>query len=374
MRRLSIAVLTHLFPSDSTVLSGPWLAEQVDALSPFVDVNVLAALRECPAEDRVRASGVSVSYRPTRVIGGIGRAALLASAIRYRRVALTWLRNLPKRPDVIHAHFGFPDAVVGARAARILGIPFVITLHGDDAFSLIGRSDVVGRAIREAVGAAHTVICVSTPMAEAVRRYLPDATDMVVIPNGYDDTLFRIDPNRRREGILFVGTLTRVKNLDVLLGAIALVGGEHRLTIVGDGPLENELKARARSMGVWERVTFLPSASRGGVALHMQGARALVLASSSEGFGMVAAEALACGTPVVASNVGGLPGIVASQDSGVLVEPNSVEALAQGIERVLARTWDPQAVAAGSGARPWNERAQEIASVYDRVAAQRRRR
>lgn len=361
--RPRIAVSTHLFPSSSTILSGPWVAEQVDALAAHADITVLAALRDCTPSDEVRPSGVHVSYRPTRILPGAGRAALLSSFLRYHQVALKYFSTMSPHPELIHAHFGFPDAVVVARVARKLEIPWVATLHGDDAFSLLGRSDPLGSMMRSALSTASTILCVSKAMAEVVCRDLRGFSSIKVIPNGYDGSLFSISTNER-EGFLFVGTLTAVKNIDLLLHAYSQLDKPPRLTIAGEGVQELELRTLTSQLDIEGSVTFAGVQGRDDVAALMKRAQALIIPSSSEGFGLVAAESLACGTPVVASRVGGLPEILAGAHSGILVEPNSIDALVLGLRQVLGCTWNPALVAAGSGALPWGHRAAEIAQIY----------
>jgi glycosyltransferase involved in cell wall biosynthesis len=368
MPRLNVAISTHLFPSETTGLSGPWLAEQADALAAHCDVSVLAALRSCKHRDTVRPSGVRVAYRPTRVLPGTGRIALLAAAARYRLVAGRYFAMPVNRSDILHAHFGFPDAVIIASVARALRVPWVATLHGDDAFFLLHRSDALGRVMRGALENAAAVICVSEEMARSVRDALPRHPRVVTIANGYDDRLFTLGTAPRHGGILFVGTLTRVKNLDVLLEAYGLLGEDApHLVIAGEGHLRQDLERLSKRLGLGERVSFIGEQGRAEIAALMKDSLALVIPSSSEGFGLVAAEALACGTPVVASEVGGLPGIVASADAGALVPAGSPRALAAAMREVLDRPHDPTRVAAASGAQPWSVRAREIAEVYEQL-------
>jgi glycosyltransferase involved in cell wall biosynthesis len=363
----SILVVTHLFPSDEREIRGPWVAEQVDALGDLLNVRVLCCSPTASDRSELRPSGVPVTYRSIRTLFGRGRLGLLASSVRYDRALAAYLRSAPS-VSLIHAHFGIPDAIVAHRRAERAGLPLVVTLHGDDAFKVLPRRDPIGRAMRHAVAGARAVICVSSAMAEAVREVMP-AVDPLVIPNGFDDALFRLSEKPRDLGLLFVGMLVPVKNLDVLLRAYASVHDRVAvpLTLAGDGPLRAALESQARELGVAGSVRFVGAQSREEVAALMGRAVALVLPSRSEGWPLVIAESLGCGTPVVASRVGGIPEIVASDAGGILVAPGDEGALADALVSIVGRPLDPNDVAGSSRARPWSVQARRIAAVYEAV-------
>jgi glycosyltransferase involved in cell wall biosynthesis len=363
----SVLVVTHLFPSDDREIRGPWVAEQVDALGGLLNVRVLCCSPTASDRSAVRPSGVPVTYRSIRTRFGRGRIGLLASSVRYDRALAAYLRSAPS-VSLIHAHFGIPDAIVAYRQAEKAGLPLVVTLHGDDAFKVLPRRDPIGRAMRHAVAGARAVICVSSAMSDAVRLVMP-RVDPVVIPNGFDDSLFMLSDKPRDLGLLFVGMFVPVKNLDVLLRAYASVHDRVAmpLTLAGDGPLRAALESQARELGVAGSVRFVGAQSREEVAALMGRAAALVLPSRSEGWPLVIAESLGCGTPVVASRVGGIPEIVASDAGGILVTPGDVGALAEGLVEVVRRPLDPHQVAGSSRARPWSVQARRIAAVYESV-------
>jgi glycosyltransferase involved in cell wall biosynthesis len=309
---------------------------------------------------------VHVTFARTATPLGRGRIGLLASSIRYRQALSRFLRPRAGSFGVVHAHFGFPDAVVTGRVCRPLGLPYVVTLHGDDAFKLAPRNDIIGALVRRTLDDAAAIICVSGAMRDAVAPLLSTETLIHVIPNGYDDALFHLSDAERDLGILFVGLLVPVKNLDLLLHAYARVRDRVGvpLTLAGDGPLRSSLESLAHQLGVADSVRFLGGCGREDVAKLMQRATALALPSRSEGWPLVLAEALACGTPVVASRVGGIPEMFTDGIGGILVPPNDVHALAEALVTAAERRWDHGEVAASSTTRTWVEQAMEIVSVY----------
>ncbi|HEX9094368.1 MAG TPA: glycosyltransferase, partial [Coriobacteriia bacterium] len=138
---------------------------------------------------------------------------------------------------------------------------------------------------------------------------------------------------------LWVGNMVPVKGVPTLLDAFSRVrdaGVADRLVLVGDGPLRAELEVRAGELGVREAVTFTGRLSQADVALAMAAADVFVLPSLNEGLSVALLEAMACGTPCVASSVGGVPEVLDDPACGRLVPPDDAEALAAGIQEVLA--------------------------------------
>lgn len=366
-------VVTHLFPTSVHPERGPWVAEQVDELQHSANITVLACAPGASDPLRTRDSGVRVECRDTATILGSRRIGLIGSTARYLAALNRYVRLNRGAFDVVHAHFGFPDAFVASRVARRRRIPLVVTLHGDDALRVAPRRDLIGLVVRAGIRRARVVICVSDVMAEVTRTIFPHA-DVRTITNGYNASLFRIGDVPRDLDVLFVGLLVPVKNVDVLLRAMARLQerASASLTIAGDGPLRTTLEKLATELGLSERVTFLGYRTRTEIASLMRRAKVLALPSSSEGYPLVIAEALACGTPVVASRVGGIPEIVVSPDAGALIAPNDTRELADALFAQLDRRSSPEAVAAGSAAQPWSTQVQPIATVYCSVSAHSR--
>jgi glycosyltransferase involved in cell wall biosynthesis len=142
-----------------------------------------------------------------------------------------------------------------------------------------------------------------------------------------------------RSLILFVGMLVYLKGIHRLIEAMALVAQEHpdaHLVIIGEGNYRRELERLVARLGLSGRVSFVGEIEQSGVARYLQECRLLVLPSLSEGLGLVLLEAMACGKPVIGTNVGGIPSIVQDGVNGFLVPPDNVELLAERISHLLA--------------------------------------
>lgn len=193
---------------------------------------------------------------------------------------------------------------------------------------------------------ARAIIAVSeNTKQDIVTRYGIGADRVRVIPDGYETSRYQtgIDSEgvKKKYGLtaylLYVGNLLPHKNLHRLLNAFALISKRfpHRLSITGrkDPRYYPALEAEARALGLEERVSFLDYVPPGELAALYAGADALVLPSLYEGFGLPVLEAMACGTPVIASRTGSIPEVAG--DAAVLVDPYDVQGMVDAIEAVL---------------------------------------
>ena len=249
------------------------------------------------------------------------------------------------KPDIIHAQHLWTTAY----AASKLSIPYVATAHGTDLMGFRWYEEWRAMAL-EGAAKANGIIAVSGEVAR-------DTLDLYEVPkdrihtiwNGFDTEIFRVVPLKRDEVakehglddgieflITFTGKLAEFKGIDVLLQAAATYEnalGNVSTLIVGDGGLLSELQALARELDL-QGVHFLGHQAQDEVARIMNVSDLAVVPSRVEPFGLVAIEALACGTPVVATNQGGLPEFV-NESVGALVDVDDARGLADAVVREI---------------------------------------
>lgn len=232
-----------------------------------------------------------------------------------------------RHADVIHAHWWLPSGVIGVIAGRITGTPVVVQVHGTDAAMAKGPLRWFARWV---LRRADAVIAVSEDLAGWVRGVAEvDATvlPMPLRPALADGLHGHITPPPADGPVLAVGRLVPEKGFDVLIRAAAKAAV--RVVIVGDGGQEPVLRALADELGA--DVTFAGPVAPDELGPHYRAARLVAVPSHREGFGLVAAEALASGRAVVASSVGGLAQVVADGVTGHLVPAGDVAALADAL-------------------------------------------
>ncbi|MDZ7674478.1 MAG: glycosyltransferase [Acidimicrobiales bacterium] len=303
------------------------------------------------------------------------------------------LRHLQDHPvDTLHANYWL-SGVAGHTIKHELDLPLVSTFHTLGAVKTLAgdaEPDDRIRAERETVGCSDVIVANAAAEArELVDHYDADPERIEIVPPGVDHAFF--SPGDRtgarfaldlgdRPVLLFVGRIQPLKGLDVAVRALAAL--ERRdavLVAVGgtSGPAGDshlvEVKELAAELGVADRVRFVPAQPHHLLSTAYRAADAVLVPSRSESFGLVALEAAACGTPVVATAVGGLRTLVRHGESGFLVPERDAELFAKHVDEILADRLLARDLAAG-GVRiardfTWSTTAARLRRVYQDVSA-----
>jgi glycosyltransferase involved in cell wall biosynthesis len=289
----------------------------------------------------------------------------------------TWREVRRQRAVVMNPHWIVPAGLVATAVSFVSRVPYVVTVHGADAYTLKGRlSRLVKRIVMRRASAV-------LPVSGDIARTLDLPADVPVLRMGVDTAAVReaIGQRRPEPGLLVaIGRLADKKGIDVLLDALVKVPGG-RLEVVGDGPDRAALEAQTRALGLDDRVRFLGRQPRDGVVDALRRATAVVIPSivgaggDMEGTPVVLCEAMAAGVPVVASALGGLGECLVDGKTGLLVPPGDVEALAGALARVVDGLVDLEAL--GLAAEEEAQRTLDIGTiggVYDRVLGEAVRR
>lgn len=288
--------------------------------------------------------------------------------------------------DLIHAHWVIPTGFIAVIAGKMLGKPVIITAHDADITTLPQRSKIAARIIRFTLHHADLIISVSQTLNDTIKRNLAIGSEKVrIIPLGIDQKRFkgidkqmarhRLNLPERSKIVLFVGALLEVKGLSYLFEAIPQVATRHKealFVLIGQGPLEAELKAKAKNLNLEDRVKIEGSKSHEEIPLWVSAADILILPSLSEGLPMTVLEALAVGLPVVASRVGALPEVVRNGQNGMLIDPGNSGSIVQTLDSILEDETLLSNLRSGAALPPQynlHEVAQEIKGVYQQVIA-----
>jgi teichuronic acid biosynthesis glycosyltransferase TuaC len=335
---LHVLTLTPFFPSEGDDAAGCFVAEPLDALARAGVRNTVLALQPLYRK-RIRASASSVRAEWLRYFslpGGFGLPS--AGAFAFARI-VGCVRELHRtqRVDLIHAHAPLPCGHTAMLLSGELGIPYVVSVHGLDAFStrqVTGRAGEWCRRISQRVyRGSRRVICISEHVREEVLRGVGPGCRTSVVYNGVDPELFSLASESKPEEpiVLSVGNLIPIKGHAVLIRAVAEVASEFptlTLEIVGDGPEFSRLEQLAQQLGIRERTRFLGRQSRRQVADAMRRCTAFALPSAYEGLGCVYLEAMSSGKPVIGCRGQGIAEVIRQASNGFLVGPDNEKELA----------------------------------------------
>jgi len=281
--------------------------------------------------------------------------------------------------DLIHAHFTWSAGYAGARLKEEYDVPFVVTGHGYDIYSLPFKDDEWRAKIEYVLNTADHIITVSQSNLACIQK-LDVSTPVTVIPNGFRSDLFyprdslecrkALNLPQDKKIILTVGNLEPVKGQRYLVEAVQRIIRERKnilCVIVGAGKVRTALERQIRSLGLEDYILLAGGKPHDEIPLWMNACDLFVLPSLRESFGVVQIEAMACGKPVVATRNGGSEEIVISEEYGLLVEPADSEDLAEKILVALDREWDSEVLLAYAERYAWEKIAKEIMTIYQGV-------
>jgi glycosyltransferase involved in cell wall biosynthesis len=322
---------------------------------------------------RERRFGIDIVHPRYPVLPKIGMSIAPLSLYAFVKPVLARLINDGWDFDLLDAHYFFPDGVAAVMLGRAFDKPVTITARGTD-INLIPRYPVPRRMIRWAAERADGLITVCAALKEELVRLGVPPERVRTLRNGVDLEVFKpIDPQQAKDTLAVngpvlasVGSLIARKGHDLVIRALEHLP-EVTLLIAGQGPEKAALARLAAALGVEKRVRFLGSVPHERLSEIYSAADALVLASSREGWPNVLLESMACGTPVIASNVWGAPEIIKAPEAGVLLPDRTASAIVSAAGALLAAPPPREATRAYAQRFSWQETTEGQIDLFSRI-------
>ncbi|MGQ0384061.1 MAG: glycosyltransferase [Gammaproteobacteria bacterium] len=374
---IRLLTFTNLFPSEDRPRHGIFVEERLRRLveSGRIRASVVVPVAGLRRTRTTVRHGLTVTYTGFPAIRGLTSWVNPILMARWARSAIEDHIARWGGFDLLDAHYFYPDGVAGVRLARHFGKPAVVTARGSD-INAAAREAVAGAWIRWAAARCAAIIAVSAALRESMIALGLPARSITVLRNGVDLERFRPlapEPTRAELGIegptlLSVGNLVPEKGHDLAIRALARLPGV-RLVIVGSGPGQAALQVLAAALRVTERIRWVAPLAQEQLLQYYAAADLCLLASSREGMPNVLLESLACGTPVVATAVGGVPEIVSDAAAGSLVTRRTPEAVAAACAALLRTRPERAAVRRHAERFGWEEPVQRQLALYESVAS-----
>lgn len=385
---MKIALVTRYFPSSGEPWQGRSAYQTVRVLSKLAEVKVFYPHPQYPRLLRPRTrlyGGLDGSFAPAgvdTVYHDFPALPLISRPTNGLMAARTLLPHVREfLPDVIFSIFLYPDAYAGMLISQRLGVPMVAMGIGSDVHSIGDRLSAM--LTRKVLRQSDFVVTVSEDLRQKAIELGASAERSRSVVNGCDLSVFhprdkgearktlKLDPDA--ETIVYIGRMHIKKGLrELVRAAAALHSRRPRLQVhmVGEGADRPEIRAEIEKHGANAYVHELPACTPDEVPVWMAAADTVTLPSYMEGCPNAVLEALACGRPVVATNVGGIPEIM-SEECGRLIPPRDSAALAEALDQVLGAAWDAEEISSHWG-RSWDSVAKELMEIFESVGALRK--
>jgi teichuronic acid biosynthesis glycosyltransferase TuaC len=388
---LKIAVVTPYFPTAAEPNRGHSAYQTMRFLQHKAEVEVICPLASYPRAKWLLPRGFryhrpDLDFRPPEVKAtyfeypAVPLLSRPFNGLVCARLLKPYLSAF--QPDVILNYWLYPEGFSATRIARKLGIPLIVGAIGSDL--RVPGHPITFRLTRWTLENADAVLTVSEELRRRAIELGVPAAKVTTILNGCDFSIFHpgdraaarqklgVDPDA--ELLVYVGRISLPKGSAELTDAMIALSTSHprlRVAMIGEGAYRSEMEARASAAGIADHFLFPGLLSSLQIAEWMAAADVFCLPSHSEGCPNVIVEAIACGRPVVATNVGGIPELV-DERCGILVPPRDSRSLAEALERALASSWDPARIATHLG-RGWDTVAEETYQLCCRVVRDRRK-
>ncbi|MBI5855785.1 MAG: glycosyltransferase family 4 protein [Nitrospirae bacterium] len=392
---MNILVCSSLYPNNIWPQHGVFIKERMAHFSKTTGhaLKVVAPVPYYPpiklgsrwlysqVRRRELLDGIEV-YHPRYVI--VPKIGMTTYGLSMFLSLLACARNIRRHFDfdLIDAHYVYPDGFAAVLLGLVLGKPVVVSARGSD-INLYARMPLIRPLLRFTLRRAAHVVAVSEALKGVMVRLGISPDHSSVIPNGVDARKFSPVPQseaRSRLGLpdgtylLSVGNLTENKGFHLLLQALHVLRTRHHLTqlgllIVGDGPLRGELERLCERLDLADQVRFAGRVSHEELHVWYSAADLFCLASGREGWPNVLMEAMACGLPIVATRVGGIPEIVSSEAVGLLARRETQD-LVQTILSALQRPWRTDLLRQRAAGFAWSHVTDRLATTFE-AACQR---
>ncbi|MBI5747963.1 MAG: glycosyltransferase family 4 protein [Nitrospinae bacterium] len=358
---MNLLIITHVFPNIWEVNKGIYVRE-MEELAKHCNIAVIAPipfyrkiinfLKSKPIKKIQNWNGFNAHYPTIIAIPKVGGPLY---GLFYFFSILKLLFKLKKifSSEVILSYWVYPDGFASVLASKILKLPVIIVGLGSD-INEMPSSFINRKLITWTLKNADSVVSLSAAMKNEIINLGIPQDKIMVVPNGVDEALFYPADklsSRKKTGlpmekriILYVGRLSSEKGVNHLIDAVPRIRDKEPdilLVIIGTGGLLNKLMSQTKDLGIEGNVLFLGERLHSDIPVYINASELLLLPSLCEGCPNVVLEALACGTPVIASNVGGVPEIITSEDLGMLVYPADPDALADAVIKAFSKKWDP---------------------------------
>ncbi|MDX2367607.1 MAG: glycosyltransferase [Colwellia sp.] len=361
----SLVILTNLYPLPWEPNRATFNRQQFAQLDDEFTKSVLVpiAFSEWFSHRKEIKQTESLRYVPYFYLPKVGRR--FYSVFMFLSILMHsgwWLLN--KKPKIILASWAFPEAVAASWLSKLFSCRFFFKVHGSD-INLHGKIPARAQQIVKAAERASGILSVSKALADEMVGMGIEREKISVIYNGVDHQKFGVETIAPLNGdyLLYVGNLKHDKGVIELIKGFAKICENYpalHLVYAGPGVEKKRLAELSESLNIADKIQLLGSVEHHKLPALITHAKALVLPSYNEGVPNVVLEAMACGTPVLTTTVGGIPEVIDEKTCGKLIQPRCEIAVANGLTYLLNQSWDKDKIKIHSKKFTWENNKRQL--------------
>jgi len=347
-----IALVSHSYPTKNFPAQTTFIKSEAHLINQFHSVEVhLPFVRALPLQKQYfRTLNPDEQTLPVHRFSYFSFPGRRFASITQSSLSKNLLKSLEnQKPDIVHLHFLYPSGLA-IPTLKEAGYPVVLTIHGGDWYSNLSNQKIMPLLSRSLL-MSDKIICVGKELTRDISSFHPELKDRLFhIPHGIDTRIFHPVPdnkiilekiawNTTKKNLLCIANMYHGKGIDLLIRAYSTISDRekyhlHIVSPAGSNQTKSKIDQLINEYKLHHQITFYNSMHQNRLADLLRCADLLISPSRKEGFGLVVAEAIACGTPVLATRSGGPEEIVHS-DCGMLVDSNNWKQLADGLESIL---------------------------------------
>lgn len=375
---MKILIITNLYKNRKEPGKAQYHTQQFKALSEISDIKIVSPIphfkfykKYVPLEDEI--DGIKVYYPRYLVIPKILRSLYW---MFYYVGVIGCVRKIRESfdLDVILSIWAYPDGVASYFIGKSVKKPVVIGALGSD-INLCQKCFFRKKLIAKAMQECAKVVAVSEDLKNKIVEMGVSEGKVSVLHNGVDSLYFKsMDRHQCRKElglpldkkiILHIGNHAHVKGVDILIDAVKGISEEYCVVMVGDGALSSKLQQTVKDGNYKAEVLFPGRKSHDEIPKWINAANVFCLPSRNEGHPNVLLESLACGVPVVATKVGGIPEIIANEALGILVESGDTAGLKDAIIKATQKEWPKEKIVAYASGWSWDDNAGKLKDIIE---------
>lgn len=383
---MKVAIVSHTYPTQPAPARGIFIKNEAHLIAEDAETELyLQSVYSLPFQKQYYRTSQPIEHSLTvHQFSYLSFPGRRFASVTQKSLSRNLLQSIKKQtPDVVHLHCLYPAGLAAPAIAKA-EYPVVLSIHGGDWYSNLTNKKLMP-ILEESLNACDKIICVGKQLFDDISSYNSVYRDKLVhIPHGIDTEIFKPYPsdqsskkpdwNREKINILCVANLYHGKGIDLLIEAFSSLKERenyhlHIISPAGDKETQMDVKKRIANHSLHRQITFYSSQNQLQLAKFYRSADLLVSPSRNEGFGLVVAEAIACGTPVVATRSGG-PEEIVSAESGILVDSGSAESLTKGINTILNQLREYKALVMHKYIQnrfSISAKKEQLMSVYDEI-------